>query len=131
VARFIGSPPMDILHGEIVSEDGAAVYRVGTAAFPLQERIAGALGEGAAGIDLGVRSEHVQLVAPEDGVPATVQVVQPLGPSTVVTAGWEGGALTARVPGIAAHVPGELVGLRLDPAGLLFFDRETGRRLPV
>jgi hypothetical protein len=25
--------------------------------------------------------------------------------------------------------PGETVGLRLDPVGLLFFDRETGLRL--
>ena len=51
------------------------------------------------------------------------------GPSTVITAAWDGGALTARVPGIAALPPGETVGLRLDPAGLLFFDRETGLRL--
>ena len=66
---------------------------------------------------------------PGDGVPATVLVVQPLGPSTVITAAWDGGALTARVPGITALPPGELVGLRLDAAGLLFFDRETGLRL--
>jgi hypothetical protein len=56
-------------------------------------------------------------------------VVQPLGPSTVVTAAWDGGALTARVPGIATLPPGETVGLRLDQTGLLFFDRETGLRL--
>jgi multiple sugar transport system ATP-binding protein len=79
--------------------------------------------------DLGVRSEHILLDAPGTGVPATVQVVQPLEPSTVVTAAWDGGTLTARVPGIAALPPGETVGLHLDPAGLLFFDRETGLKL--
>jgi ABC-type sugar transport system ATPase subunit len=131
VARFIGSPPMDILHGEIVSENGASVYRVGAATFPLPEPTANALRAilSPRGVDLAVRSEHVLLAAAGDGVSATVQVAQPLGPSTVVTAAWDGGVLTARVPGIAALPPGERVGLRLDPAGLLFFDRETGLRL--
>ena len=131
VARFIGSPPMDILHGEIISENGSSVYRVGTAAFPLPERTANALRavSSSRGADLGVRSEHILLAAPDAGVPGTVQVVQPLGPSTVVTAAWDGGVLTARVPGITALPPGETVGLQLDPAGLLFFDRETGLRL--
>jgi ABC-type sugar transport system ATPase subunit len=130
VARFIGSPPMDILRGEIVSENGSSIYRVGTAAFPIPERTDRSLRTVASsGVDLGVRSEHILLTAPGDGVTAVIQVVQPLGPSTVVTAAWDGGALTARVPGIAALSPGETVGLRLDPAGLLFFDRETGLRI--
>ena len=129
VARFIGSPPMDIVSGDVAYENGAMVYRVGAAVFPLPERVASALGNRASGgVDLGVRAEHIQLVPPEAGVAATVLVVQPLGPSTVVTAGWAGGSLTARVPGIAGHLPGERVGLRLDPAGLLFFDRMTGMR---
>ena len=43
VARFIGSPPMDILRGEIVSENGSSVYRVGAATFPLPEPTVNAL----------------------------------------------------------------------------------------
>ncbi len=79
-------------------------------------------------IDLGIRSENIVLTAPGVSVVAMIRMAQPLGQSTVVTAAWDGGALTARVPGIAALPSGETVGLRLDPAGLLF-DRETGRRL--
>jgi multiple sugar transport system ATP-binding protein len=131
VARFIGSPPMDILQGAIVAANGAAAYRIGTASFPLPERVAAALSAAGSGIDLGVRAEHVLLAPPDDGVAATVQVVQPLGPATVVTASWDGGSLTARVPGIATLPPGATVGLRLDPAGLLFFARERGTRLDV
>jgi ABC-type sugar transport system ATPase subunit len=128
VARFIGSPPMDILRGAIVLEHGTTVYRVGAADFVLPCDMS--QGPSASrDLDLGVRAEHVLLAAPDDGVPATVQVVQPLGPSTVVTAAWDGGALTARVSGIASLLPGERVGLRLDPAGMLFFDQETGRRI--
>jgi ABC-type sugar transport system ATPase subunit len=131
VARFIGSPPMDILQGELVTENGMTAYRVGAATFPIPATPASRLSPSASDLDLGIRAEHVLLTPPGDGVPATVQVVQPLGPSTVVTAAWEGGALTARVPGIAAYPPGEKVGLRLDPAGLLFFDRATGQRVEV
>jgi ABC-type sugar transport system ATPase subunit len=128
VARFIGSPPMDILRGAFVSKNRATVYRVGAADFTLPpDKSHGHSGSG--DLDLGVRAEHVLLAPTGNGVPATVQVVQPLGPSTVVTAAWEGGALTARVSGIAGVLPGERVGLSLDPAGILFFDRETGRRV--
>jgi ABC-type sugar transport system ATPase subunit len=129
VARFIGSPPMDIVRGDLIATNGTAAYRVGAATFPLPERAAGSLIANGAGVDLGVRAEHVLLTTPDEGVPATVEVVQPLGPATVVTAGWDGGSLTARVPGIATLPPGAAVGLRLDPAGLLFFDRETGARV--
>jgi multiple sugar transport system ATP-binding protein len=131
VARFIGSPPMDILRGDFTAANGAPGYRVGAATFPLPERSTGNLAGNGGGVDLGVRAEHVLLTAPGDGVAATVEVVQPLGPATVVTAAWEGGALTARVPGIASLEPGTPVGLRLDPAGLLFFDRETGMRCDI
>jgi multiple sugar transport system ATP-binding protein len=127
VARFIGSPPMDLLRGEVVSDNGSPAYHVGSASFPLPPAIVNALNGRA--VDLGVRAEHVLLCPPHEGVPATVQVVQPLGPSTVVTAAWDGGAVTARVPGIAAMPPGASVGIRLDPAGLLVFDRVSGALL--
>ena len=123
---------MDLLQGEVVADDAGAHYRVGAAAFPLPRQTARSLAATpAAGIDLGGRAEHVPLAAPDAGVPAVVQVTQPLGPSTVVTAGWEGGTLTARLAGIATVPAGERIGLRLDPAGLLFFDRESGRRLEI
>jgi ABC-type sugar transport system ATPase subunit len=133
VARFIGSPPMDILRGEVVRADGATRYRVGTAAFPIPERTANGLASrstpGDSAIDLGIRAEHVLLTAVDAGVPAVVQVSQPLGPATVITAAWEGGTLTTRVPGIATLPAGEHVGLQLDPAGMLFFDRQSGQRI--
>ena len=125
VARFIGSPQMEILAGEPVSADGTDGYRVGTTTFPLPRAHAAALQ--AAPADLGIRPEHIALGT--EGVPVTVRVVQPLGPMSHVTVGWDGGRLTARVPGMAHHRPGETVGLTLDPAHLLLFDRASGRRI--
>ncbi len=119
VARFIGSPPMDMLAG--VMADGP-VFRAGTIDFPVP---AGAR-SGLAGHEavLGIRAEHV-LVDPA-GDNAVVRVTQPLGPFTNVTVDWDGGSLTARVPGMAAFAPGQRVGVRLDPDGIRFFNRETG-----
>ena len=131
VATFIGSPPMDILDGRLETVDGELVYRVGDVTFPLPDRSANALSRHPAGraARLGVRAEHVALHPEGNG--ATVRVTQPLGPSTNVTVDWDGGTLTARLPGIAAFHPGQRVGITLDPAGLLLFDPESGRRLEV
>jgi len=130
VARFIGSPQMDILEGSFERDgSGGLVYRVGEARFPVPESAvpAGALPAGAREVDMGIRPEHILVGA--GGVAMTTHVIQPLGPMTYLTVGWEGGTLTSRVQGISHVRPGEAVRVTLSPEGLLFFDRETGRRI--
>ena len=78
-------------------------------------------------MDLGVRAEHVRLNA--GGIPMPVHVVQPLGSMTYVTVGWDDNLLTSRLLGMAHFPPGEAVTVSLDPSGVLFFDRESGRRV--
>jgi len=125
VARFIGSPQMDILAGDLQrGPDGSLAYRLGTARFAVPAGLAPA-----APVDLGVRPEHVNLGV--DGVPARVRVVQPIGPATHVTVDWDGGTVTSRVGGIARLAPDDEVHVALDPAGLVFFDRESGRRVDL
>jgi multiple sugar transport system ATP-binding protein len=129
VARFVGSPQMDILAGELEGGPGEWRYRVGAVAFPLPDQMGRALASSEPA-DLGVRPEHVHL-SDDGGVSATVRVVQPLGPTTHVTVGWQGGTLTARLAGIVHDHPGQAVQVRLDPAGLLFFGRDSGQRIEV
>jgi multiple sugar transport system ATP-binding protein len=124
VARFIGSPQMDILEGEVRREGDTVVYQVGAARFEVDTAPVDAPGP----VDLGVRPEHV--VLGDRGVDGTVIVVAPIGPATHVTVRWDGGQLTSRVPGIARMHPGENVRIWLDPQGLLWFDRATGSRMP-
>ncbi|MFM7719197.1 MAG: ABC transporter ATP-binding protein [Actinomycetota bacterium] len=120
VARFVGNPQMDILEGAVATEGGAAVYRVGAAAFPIPRALPGE-------VDLGVRPEHVLLGGPgEAGVAARVVVAQPLGPVSFVTVAWDGGTLTSRVSGISRATPGDAVSVRFQTDGLLFFERSTG-----
>jgi multiple sugar transport system ATP-binding protein len=138
VARFIGSPQMDMLQGSFERDgSGGLVYRVGEARFPVPESVVPGLAQvrtqaggevaGARDLDMGIRPEHIFLGA--EGVPVTAHVIQPLGPMTYVTVGWGGGMLTSRVQGISHVQPGETVHVTLSPEGLLFFDRETGRRV--
>jgi len=130
VARFIGSPPLEFLPGRIEEEGGMPVFRVGAAAFPLSLRAAERLVRGTQPFALGVRPEHVVLAS--SGVPATVRLVQPVGPATFVTLTWQGGELVVRVPGMAAMAAGSAVHFRVDREDhLMFFDDLTGRRMAM
>jgi len=127
VARFIGSPPLDFLPGVVATEEGAAVFRMGALATPLDPRVAAT--SGGLPLELGVRPEHV--ILGNAGTPATVRLVQPVGPSTFVTVAWDGGSLIARVPGMASLAPGDVVRISIAPQHVMLFDAATGRRLSM
>ena len=119
VAGFIGSPAMNFLDGEVVSDgfrdtDGAV--------WPL---LPGAP-QGKAAV-YGIRPEHLRLTS--GGLPLRVQVLEPTGSETQVT-GHVGslpmmGAFRERI----AAMPGESIGIGADPHLAHLFDRESGQRL--
>ena len=123
VAQFIGNPRIDLFSGIAVRNAGGAACQIGGVSLPLNARHAATEGE----IEVGVRPEHVRLG--DRGVPAVVRMVQPVGPATHVTLDWEGGTLTASLPGFVRLDPGSAVNAEIDPAHLLVFDRKSGRRL--
>jgi ABC-type sugar transport system ATPase subunit len=130
VARFIGSPPLEFLPGRVEGEGGIPVFRVGAAAFPLSLKTAERLVQGGQNCALGVRPEHVLLGS--SGIPGTVRLAQPVGPATFVTLSWQGGELTARVPGMVTFAAGCSVHFRVDSEDhLMFFDDHEGRRMAM
>jgi len=130
VARFIGSPPLEFLSGRVEGEGGMPVFRVGAAAFPLSLKTAERLVQGGQNCALGVRPEHV--VLGPTGIRATVRLVQPVGPATFVTLSWDGGELSARVPGMATLAAGSAVHFQVDREDhLMFFDDHQGRRMAM
>ncbi|MFO0990892.1 MAG: ABC transporter ATP-binding protein [Hyphomicrobiales bacterium] len=127
VARFIGTPQVEILKCAIDRGDGGdAVLRCGTASFPIGPEHAIALGSKAE-VLVTIRPEHVVLGS--QGITATISDVQPVGPSTLVKLGWDGGAIIARLNGIVRLTPGETAHFSIDPFQLMFFDAEGGRRI--
>ena len=80
---------------------------------------------------LGLRAEHLRIVAPGEGVPATLVMAEHLGDISVLHLRVDGIAelLHAKVDASHAHLgAGASVGLLPDPAGVLAFDAQ-GRRL--
>jgi len=123
VARFIGSPGMNILRGRgRGTGDDGGVVDCGAFSIPVSlERYEGE-------VYLGVRPEHVSLVAPDQGIGAAdVRGVEPLGPDTLVRLDGGGEPLVARVHGIPDLRPGDRVGVKLDRRQLHLFDAAGAR----
>jgi multiple sugar transport system ATP-binding protein len=127
VADFIGSPAMNFVEGRV--ECGRARAARGSLTLPLSPALA-ALGDRPA--TFGIRPEHIAVErtpGSSDAVHAVVEVVEPLGAETVVEVDAGGSSLVVRLPGELAVPMGTTIGLRIDPARLLAFDRATGARI--
>src|SRR5262249_52574423 len=84
VAAFIGNPQIELVAGEIVAGSDGPACRVNGLDLPLpRDRRRFAPGRA---VEIAARPEHVRLGA--EGMPATVRLVQPVGPATHVTVSW-------------------------------------------
>jgi multiple sugar transport system ATP-binding protein len=144
VARFIGSPPMNLIRCGL---DGRSVRFPGGVTLQLPEGCASPDGP-AREIVLGVRAEKISVeptVAVGTGtLPAHVVVSEYLGAETVVafkpgrrtdeaeqsTVG-QHDVLQARIPGELHLTSGADCAVRLDLTNASFFDVDSGERLPV
>ena len=124
VARFIGTPQMDIFPGEF-SNKGGVNYQIGSASIPLSASIR--IPDTA--VYAGIRAEFVNLG--DKGFDAVIRLVQPVGPFTYVTVDWDGGNVTARVSGLSHLRPKENIKVDINSEGLLFFDRTTEKRMDL
>ena len=119
VARFIGHPAINLIEGRV--EDG--IFRAGALALP-----APGLRPGAA--VLGMRPQHVRLVAPGEGdVVAEVQYTELTGVDVFAHLLADFGPLDLVTDSRIELEPGERVGLALDRARMHFFDCESGHRI--
>ena len=124
VARFIGTPPMNLLP-LVAGRDGAVVAGTDGPAF----------GPAAcAGDSLGIRPEHVTL-AFERGLPAAVTATEYLGADSLLTCRVGTASMAVRVPGRVALSPGDPAWLAWPAGAQHFFDttgarRETRERAP-
>ena len=121
VAGFVGSPPMNLIEGEIVTQNGRA--RFISQDFEVEPKLA----TGVAGpATLGIRPQHLHIHAEwrNGAVPVTVFAVEHLGrESVVILEDGERNKLHALVePGFAGRV-GDRLHAAPDPAHCLLFDR--------
>src|SRR6266568_1360406 len=122
VARFLGSPGMNILEGTALDRRGETAVDCGSFTIPV------ALSEYAGQVHLGVRPEHVAMCGADQGQGnGKVLVVEPLGAETLVHLDAGGQQLVARLPGIVDVRVGDRVGFRLDRRHLHLFDVAEAR----
>jgi multiple sugar transport system ATP-binding protein len=130
VATFIGSPPMNLLRGEVVADGGPVFVAGEDARLPLGAEALPAGGVTGRPLILGLRPESLRLL-PEDAhsCPAVVEVVEALGNETLVGLRAGSMALTARLDGTTSLQRGTKVGLALAPGAAHWFDGTTEIRV--
>jgi sn-glycerol 3-phosphate transport system ATP-binding protein len=119
VARFIGTPPMNVV---ALAAGRAGATLAGTDGPP----VVAATGDDAM---LGVRPEHVRL-SDNFGIPATVVAVEYLGADTIVTSRAGSETIALRAAGRLGLQPGAAVRIAWAPDSVHLFDRASGKRRP-
>lgn len=114
-ARFVGTPPMNVLSHSVLPGLGDAV------------RASTPQGRNLEGLALGIRAEAARLV--DTGVPAQVEAVEYLGADTLVDTRIGSEPFIVRLPGRHAAKPGERVSVAWEPAAAHWFDAASGRRI--
>lgn len=126
VAKFIGSPPMNIV----------AVTASGTGAeLSNGEKIAlGGKAPKTGAVLLGVRPEHVRIVEANKGVSAVVESVENLGAESILSltvgapkasAEGKGSKILAKVGGSSIARAGDTVGIEFEPGTFRWFDADS------
>ncbi len=124
VARFLGSPGMNLLRGEIRREHAVSVFRPSGSTEPIALPRLVAAGPAV----LGFRPERARLGA--DG-PLEGRVAIDAFHGACRYAHVEGpfGRVAVRTPAGSPNAAGENVRIGIEPDGLRFFDVESGRRI--
>ena len=125
VAGFIGAPTMNLLPARFETADTLRLSD--TICFGLRNSW-----QAGRKVTVGIRPEDVDIAAGEAGpgmvdLPATVEVVEPLGSDTLLFTNVLGASVTARVRPGDRPAPGAQITLRVNSARLHVFDAETGR----
>lgn len=133
VAGFIGSPPMNFLHGHL-KRDGGLALATGEDMLPLPTDFKYALSECPEGspLVLGVRPQDIALgPAGEPAVPnARVWMIELIGSEKIVDLSYAGTRLAIQVRADHPVAIDDTVSAHLDPARIHLFDPETGSALP-
>jgi multiple sugar transport system ATP-binding protein len=116
VAGFIGSPSMNILSGTIDNNG----FVTNGATLP-----AGITATGA--VKYGIRPEHLLLAA--NGIPATVNLVEPMGSETQVTMTLAGQTVIGVFRERVSAKPGEVITVAPELSAIHLFDAEAGNRI--
>ncbi|MDX2053433.1 MAG: ABC transporter ATP-binding protein [Polyangiaceae bacterium] len=124
VAKFVGSPGMNLIPGTITRDGSSADFtpEQSSARIPIQPQLP------AGKAILGVRSEHVHQ-HPEGPIEGNVVTDEYLGHARNVHVQTRQGRIILRELGAETHEKGRQIRLAFDPDHVVFFDPTSGDRL--
>jgi multiple sugar transport system ATP-binding protein len=132
VAEFVGSPPMNFVEGRLRDVNGRLQFDAGFFRIDVSLH-ANLLRNSGAGTQLvlGIRPEHIQIRddAHDDAIPTTVDLVEPLGPKTLVRLTAGGVDLHALGEATRAYPIGQAKWLELDVNRLHLIDQQSEKVL--
>jgi multiple sugar transport system ATP-binding protein len=132
VAGFVGSPAMNFLHGQVVSDAGAHTVRGDDWEIPLNAANAARARNSASGqVHVGIRHAALSVLPSTDsrGVPARIYTVEPTGDVTFVHAWLGKHLLVASAEGRYRANADDPVRLDFDQDRLYLFDAESRQAL--
>jgi ABC-type sugar transport system ATPase subunit len=132
VADFVGEPPINILQGQVIEENGDLSFDLAGQKVRLGGALGAALKRTSGDWEIGVRPSAVRAhTSPRESAPiqAEVFVSEPLGRDTILETRVAEQTLTVRAPGLLDMKPGDPVWLEINPDQILAFDRGSGVRL--
>ncbi len=120
VAQFIGSPPMNVLHGSLDGEHFVSSgVRIDT---PVGGRIDKAI--------MGFRPEDCSVAAPDAGtVKGTIYTNELIGDHALVTVDWGKDQISVKAPKDFNGRQGDDIGVLIPRDHLFVFDAQDGRRV--
>jgi multiple sugar transport system ATP-binding protein len=128
VAQFIGTPPMNMLEGNLFATGAGLVVRVGTDEWALgadaQDTYRQYIGKK---VWLGVRAEDIRLGG-NGTAKASVEVVETLGNEQIIYMRYQNSPITVRVGRSESAPLGEDVSIHFSDDSLHLFNCETGKR---
>ncbi|HWZ73584.1 MAG TPA: sn-glycerol-3-phosphate ABC transporter ATP-binding protein UgpC [Casimicrobiaceae bacterium] len=138
VARFLGSPSMNLLNGRIDAEDGRALAHFAGGAVSLPKRTSSSLAQHVGReVIIGVRPEDLYETVPEGDAArfarlhVRVVAVEPLGAETLLVVALDGSneELIARIGRDTGLRTGDNLDIALDTAAIHLFDPATTKAI--
>ena len=131
VAQFLGSPAISLAQGHLGTTDGAATFNSDGVSMPLNPRLASlSAGTSNSEVLFGVRPEDVRVSPLDDGgIPARVNIVEPMGSLNVVFVSAGTVRIAATTPPDFFRKTGDTVWLTFDQEKCHLFDAATEFRL--
>ncbi len=133
VAGFIGSPGMNLFDGVLREEGGCTIFEADGLSLVLPDRLAAAASQRThPGTVLGIRPEHISHRPPSVdqhggscGIPAQVEVFEPLGADVILELSAGKQTFFARLGADTVARAGDAVTVYLDSGKFSLFDAKT------